>query len=152
MNRRPPGDSAAPGGTAVAWDCSRSVPPRRTTWLPHDPARAAPPPGPGGPPAARLRHPNICQVHDVGQHDGVPYLTMAYVAGRPLSELVPTFPDRPREAAAPCVSQETFHLVGDRFLFRPDNPRRVELKGLGAREVYDVVGRKEPSSSGFLRR
>lgn len=33
---------------------------------------------------ARLEHPNIVPIHDVGEHDGTPYLAMKYVAGRPL--------------------------------------------------------------------
>lgn len=37
---------------------------------------------------AALRHPMICPVYDVGEHDGVPYLTMAYIDGSPLSELI----------------------------------------------------------------
>src|ERR687885_102609 len=32
--------------------------------------------------AAALRHPNICPVYDVGEHQGVRYLTMAYVEGQ----------------------------------------------------------------------
>jgi adenylate cyclase len=58
---------------------------------------------------------------------------------------------RQADPTALCVSQETYHLVQGRFLFRPDNPRRVELGGIGIREVYDVVGRKE-GPSGFSRR
>jgi len=37
---------------------------------------------------ARFNHPNICPVYDVGKVDGVPFLTMPYVEGQPLSELV----------------------------------------------------------------
>jgi len=36
--------------------------------------------------AAGLRHPNICRVFDVGEHDGQPYLTMEYLEGVLLSE------------------------------------------------------------------
>ena len=36
---------------------------------------------------ASLRHPNLCPVYDVGEIDGVYYLTMAFVDGRPLSDL-----------------------------------------------------------------
>ena len=43
--------------------------------------------------AAILRHPNLCPVYDVGQIDGVPYLTMAYIRGRPLSQYIKR--DRP---------------------------------------------------------
>src|SRR5436309_8947882 len=30
---------------------------------------------------ARLQHPNIVHVHEVGEHDGQPYLVMEYVPG-----------------------------------------------------------------------
>ena len=29
--------------------------------------------------AAGINHPNLCTVHDVGESEGVPYLTMSYV-------------------------------------------------------------------------
>jgi serine/threonine-protein kinase len=38
--------------------------------------------------AAVLAHPNSCPVYDGGQVDGVPYLTMAYIEGRSLSEFI----------------------------------------------------------------
>jgi serine/threonine protein kinase len=38
--------------------------------------------------AAALRHPNICPVYDVGEFEGVHYLAMAYIAGRPLLDYV----------------------------------------------------------------
>jgi serine/threonine protein kinase len=37
--------------------------------------------------AAALHHPNICPVHEVGEIDGVPYLTMAYIQGKSLHQL-----------------------------------------------------------------
>jgi eukaryotic-like serine/threonine-protein kinase len=39
--------------------------------------------------ASRLDHPHICTIHHVGDHDGRPYIVMALVDGRPLSELIP---------------------------------------------------------------
>jgi predicted Ser/Thr protein kinase len=51
--------------------------------------------------AAALNHRNICRVHDAGQIDGVPYLTMAYIEGRSLSDLLRAKqPFAPAEAAA----------------------------------------------------
>jgi tRNA A-37 threonylcarbamoyl transferase component Bud32 len=34
--------------------------------------------------AASVRHPHICPIYDAGQHDGQPYVVMAYVDGEPL--------------------------------------------------------------------
>lgn len=51
--------------------------------------------------AGRLQHPNICPVFDVGEEDGVHYLSMAYIEGEPLSAFVPKFQQRsPKDAAA----------------------------------------------------
>src|SRR5579862_6774169 len=38
--------------------------------------------------AATLRHSHICPVYDVGELDGIHYITMAYIEGRPLSDFV----------------------------------------------------------------
>lgn len=38
--------------------------------------------------AATIDHPNVCPVHDVGEIDGVDYLTMAYIEGHCLTEFV----------------------------------------------------------------
>jgi adenylate cyclase len=46
----------------------------------------------------------------------------------------------------PCISVETYERVRDHFECR--GPREVELRNLGRREVWDVVGRKK-ESSGF---
>jgi hypothetical protein len=34
--------------------------------------------------AAALRHPNLCPIYDLGEIDGILYLTMAFIAGEPL--------------------------------------------------------------------
>lgn len=50
--------------------------------------------------AATIHHPNICPVFDVGTIDGVYYLTMAYIDGRPLAKLIRgERPPTPRQAA-----------------------------------------------------
>src|SRR5262245_46433743 len=50
--------------------------------------------------AAGLRHPYICPIYDLGQIDGVPYLSMAFIRGEPLSRRVgPGRPLAERDAA-----------------------------------------------------
>jgi eukaryotic-like serine/threonine-protein kinase len=38
--------------------------------------------------ASVLSHPNICAIHDVGVADGVPFIVMSYVNGRPLNDML----------------------------------------------------------------
>ena len=46
--------------------------------------------------AARLSHPNVCQVHELGEDDGVLYLVMEYLEGATWEDLVPALPSDPR--------------------------------------------------------
>ena len=38
--------------------------------------------------AARLRHPNIVTIFDVGDYDGQPFIAMEYIQGQTLAEIV----------------------------------------------------------------
>lgn len=49
---------------------------------------------------ARLQHPNIVQIYEVGQHDGLPFLALEYIAGDSLAHQLGGQPQPPREAAA----------------------------------------------------
>jgi tetratricopeptide (TPR) repeat protein/tRNA A-37 threonylcarbamoyl transferase component Bud32 len=49
---------------------------------------------------ARLRHPNIVEIHEVGEHGGRPYLVLEYVEGGALDEKLGGAPQNPRAAAA----------------------------------------------------
>jgi serine/threonine protein kinase len=53
--------------------------------------------------AATLRHPNVCPIHDVGEFEGRPFLTMAYIKGRPLSDFVREGKPLPQRQAAIIV-------------------------------------------------
>jgi WD40 repeat protein/serine/threonine protein kinase len=48
---------------------------------------------------ARLHHPNIVQIHEVGEHAGQPYLALEFVAGGSLRERLDGTPRPPRDAA-----------------------------------------------------
>jgi len=51
---------------------------------------------------ARLDHPHIVPVYEVGEHEGQPYFTMKYVAGATLAQ---------RLAAGPMAAREAAHLL-----------------------------------------
>jgi eukaryotic-like serine/threonine-protein kinase len=53
--------------------------------------------------ASRLNHPHICTIHHVGDHDGRPYIVMALVDGRPLSDVIPPEGLPPAVAVAHAV-------------------------------------------------
>ncbi len=48
---------------------------------------------------ARLQHPGIVQIYDIGQQDGHPYLTFELIEGRTLAEFANREPQPPRLAA-----------------------------------------------------
>jgi len=49
--------------------------------------------------AARLQHPNIVQIHEVGEQDGQPFFVLEYVGGGSLARRLGGTPLAPREAA-----------------------------------------------------
>jgi tetratricopeptide (TPR) repeat protein/tRNA A-37 threonylcarbamoyl transferase component Bud32 len=48
---------------------------------------------------AQLQHPNIVQIFEVGDHDGLPYFSLEFVEGGSLAERIGGKPRPPREAA-----------------------------------------------------
>ncbi len=66
--------------------------------------------------AAMLFHPNLCSVHDVGQIEGVSYLSMAYIEGQLLSELL--------RGNRPHPIQDSVRFVGQLALAMHEAHRR----------------------------
>jgi Protein kinase domain/HEAT repeats len=98
--------------------------------------------------AAHLSHPNICPVHDVGSVDGVPYLTMAFIEGVPLSDRLRrpgAGPDEPGVALSPpeavrlalrlAVALEEAHRRG--VIHRDLKPANVMMNERGEPVIMD---------------
>jgi serine/threonine protein kinase len=48
---------------------------------------------------AKLRHPNIVQIFDIGEHDGQPYFSLEFIDGGCLAEVLRKTPPEPADAA-----------------------------------------------------
>ena len=88
---------------------------------------------------ARLRHPNIVQVYDVGDLDGLTYFTMEFMEGGSLAQLLRGAPQPPREAVKISITLaravEAAHQGG--IVHRDLKPSNVLLTNDGTLKVSD---------------
>jgi serine/threonine protein kinase len=90
--------------------------------------------------AAALNHPNVVSIHDVGTHDGSPFIVMEHVAGRTLAEIIQTDgalpPDRVADVGeAVARALGAAHAVG--IVHRDVKPGNVMVTGDGRVKVLD---------------
>jgi serine/threonine protein kinase len=55
---------------------------------------------------AKLHHPNIVAIHEIGEHEGRHFFSMDYIEGPSLQEAVRREPLTPKRAAT-CVQTQT---------------------------------------------
>jgi hypothetical protein len=96
---------------------------------------------------ARLHHPNIVQIHEIGEADGRPFIALEYVAGGSLAERLAGQPLPPRDAARLVATlAEAMHLAHSRNLVHRDlKPANVLLAG----ESDTPVGQCQPKVTDF---
>ena len=83
---------------------------------------------------AALEHPNVCPVYEVGEVDGVPYLCMAYLEGRPLSDRVREGQAVPQREAAELVrelAEALAYVHGQGVIHRDLKPGNVMFNAAG---------------------
>jgi hypothetical protein len=89
--------------------------------------------------AAKLKHPNIVVVHEVGEHAGQPYFSMEYVAGESLSRIIRRRLPSPQQAAQYVA--EVAHAVqfahDHGVLHRDIKPSNVLIDESGRVRVMD---------------
>jgi serine/threonine protein kinase/WD40 repeat protein len=89
--------------------------------------------------AAQLRHPSIVPVHDVGQHDGRPYLVSDFVDGVTLADLLTARRPSPREAAqlTAAVADALDYAHQHGVVHRDIKPSNIMLSDDGTPHVMD---------------
>jgi serine/threonine protein kinase/WD40 repeat protein len=102
---------------------------------------------------ARLRHPNIVQIHGVGQHAGAPYLVLELVEGRSLAHALAGAP-QPAEWSARTIERlaraiHAAHLLG--VVHRDLSPANVLMADDGTPKVTDFGLAKLIIGGGSLR-
>jgi WD40 repeat protein len=102
---------------------------------------------------AQLQHPHIVQIFEIGEHAGLPYFTLEYVAGGTLAELLRQRPLGPREAAALVeqlargVAYAHEHGVVHRDL-KPENVLLAEGREQGTGNREQAAGDNTPGARG----
>jgi WD40 repeat protein/tetratricopeptide (TPR) repeat protein len=88
---------------------------------------------------ARLQHPHIVQVHEVGEHEGLPYAALEFVEGGTFARRLKRGPVPPREAAEVIATLAgAMHLAHSRNIVHRDlKPANILLDASGAPKVTD---------------
>jgi tetratricopeptide (TPR) repeat protein len=88
---------------------------------------------------AKLQHPNIVQIYDIGEHGGLPFFSLELVEGGSLDKKLGGAPQPPRKAAA-CVAvlADAMHAAHDRGIIHRDlKPANILLTSEGAPKISD---------------
>jgi serine/threonine protein kinase len=93
--------------------------------------------------AARLQHPHIVQIHEVGEHDGRPYLVLEYIDGGSLKHQLDGTPQPARPAArlVELLARAVHHAHQQGVIHRDLKPANIllqeEISRKGAKDAKD---------------
>ncbi len=104
---------------------------------------------------ARLQHPNIVQIFEIGEHDGDPYFALEYVAGGSLAGALAAGPWSPADAAetVETLARAIHHAHLKNVVHRDLKPANVLLSADRVPKVTDfgLAKRLEEGDSGQTR-
>jgi eukaryotic-like serine/threonine-protein kinase len=88
---------------------------------------------------ARLQHPNMVQIHEVGEHDGTPFLSLEYVRGGSLMGKVAGTPQPQRDAArlVRTLARAVEYMHQQGILHRDLKPTNILLTAAGTPKISD---------------
>ncbi len=88
---------------------------------------------------ARLQHPNIVQVYEIGKHEGKPYFSLEFCAGGSLEQKLRATPLPPREAAQLVqILSRAMHAAHQAHVIHRDlKPANVLLTADGTPKITD---------------
>ena len=89
--------------------------------------------------AARLQHPNIVQIYEVGEQDCLPYLAMEFIEGGSLAGKIAEAPLPPRQVAAVALTlaQAIDAAHQSNIIHRDLKPANVLLTARGMPKISD---------------
>lgn len=90
--------------------------------------------------ARRVTHPNVCRVHDVGEVDGVPFLSMEYIDGEDLKSLLRRIGRLPADKALQIARQLCLGLFAAHehgVLHRDLKPQNIMVDADGDVRITD---------------
>ena len=102
--------------------------------------------------AARLRHPGIVSLYEVGTHNGQPFLVMEYVEGESFDDLLKRDRIGPRQTATIIaeVASALQHAHDQAVIHRDIKPANVLLDGSGRAHITDFGLAKDTSAQAQL--
>ena len=103
--------------------------------------------------AASLNHPNICTIHEIGEHRDLPYIAMEYVEGASLKDKIRAGA-MPMDAAVDIALQiadglGAAHANG--IIHRDIKPANIMITSDGRAKIMDFGLAKGPSSADLTR-
>ncbi len=102
--------------------------------------------------AARLRHPHIVAIHEVGEHNGQPFFSMDYIQGQGLDALLKLQPLSPEQAARILRDvARAVHFAHEHGVIHRDlKPANVLIDPKGEPHVTDFGLAKDITSRSML--